>query len=136
MIEFIAVDHPTAFPQACMVCMGQKGPMVDVHRELPSGHVYICQVCAKSISRVLGFAEGKKLDELEQAATRAYEQERVSARLEGELREERRLRAVEHRSLEQSIEQVNFLNGRVKQLEKRLREEASAALELVGGEAA
>ena len=58
MIDFILVPHPTMFPQACIGCLSQKGPMIDTHRELrDKSHVYICHVCGKTVARLLGFAE-------------------------------------------------------------------------------
>src|SRR5262245_52305762 len=68
MLEFIYVPHADAFPQKCVSCDSQPGPFVLTHRMLnPWGTVYICKRCAKTCARVMGFMEGKRLDELEHA---------------------------------------------------------------------
>lgn len=133
MLEFISVDHPALFPQACVACLSQKGPLVDTHAERPGfGHIYICDSCAKSIARIRGYAPGAKLDELE-AASRAV----TAARRELILKSEKidSLTARLHDAgveKAQDIEQIEFLVGRVQQLEAALRQEAESALAAVG----
>jgi septal ring factor EnvC (AmiA/AmiB activator) len=76
-MEFIAVEYPTMFPQACVACTSQKGPIADTFRDLPGyGHVYVCERCAKSFARIFGYSDGKRLDELENASKLLVERER------------------------------------------------------------
>ena len=82
MIEFTLVDHPVAFPQSCIGCLSQQGPMMDTHRQVQGfGHVYLCHVCAKSAARLLGFAKGAQLDKLSTTLARETEHEREIASL-------------------------------------------------------
>lgn len=55
MLEFVAVETPTVFPQACIACKQQKGPFVDTHGEIGNGmHVYVCSSCVSRGARALG----------------------------------------------------------------------------------
>lgn len=86
MIEFIAIESPVHFPQACVACGSQKGPIADTHRDLPGyGHVYVCESCAKTFARIFGYADGKRLDELENASKLVVERERDIENLSREL---------------------------------------------------
>jgi hypothetical protein len=85
-MEFIAVEYPTMFPQACVACTSQKGPIADTFRDLPGyGHVYVCERCAKSFARIFGYSDGERLDELENASKLVKERERDVANLTKEL---------------------------------------------------
>ena len=113
--------------------MGSKGPFVDTHRELSTGHVYVCQVCAKTIARIFGFADGKKLDELEGAAKAVAERDREIESLSDQLGEQKSIVTQFTASDLVQIEEIETLQARVAQLEGRLREEAAVSLSLVGG---
>ena len=136
MLDFIVIPHPINFPQACIACMGQKGPVLVTHRALPGyGDVYVCESCAKRISRAFGFADGKRLDELSSAAKTVNERDRDIAGLSKQLTEyERKLGDAVKRGDDLEAD-VAFFEGRVSLLEGRLREAGHSALELVGGEA-
>lgn len=86
MIEYVAISSPVMFPQACVCCTSQKGPIADTHRDLPGyGHVYVCEACAKSFARIFGYAPGKRLDQLEAASKLVVERERDIAKVTAEL---------------------------------------------------
>jgi hypothetical protein len=136
VIDFIVVPVPTAFPQACVGCGSQKGPLVDTHREIAGGHVYWCSVCAKTSARLLGFAEGAKLDELEGAANAVVEREREIGSLRDIVLRHEGAEARLVSRVKQQEEEIETLAARVAQLETRLRENAQVALSLVGGEVA
>lgn len=51
-------------PGQC-ICGSQKGPFVDMQREIPvHGRVYLCRICVARVARVAGLAKGKRMDEL------------------------------------------------------------------------
>lgn len=137
MLPFTKIDHPLALPYACVGCGMQLGPFVDTKREIRGyGSVIVCAKCAKTIAEQLGFAPGKKLDELSKAVKREAELEReIDGLRQGTVeRDDRLSRLTRHN---QALEEQNKqLIGRVEQLQQRFRDEAKAALELVGGEAA
>jgi hypothetical protein len=136
VIDFNVVDVPTAFPQACVGCASQKGPLIDTHREIAGGHVYVCSVCMKTGARLLGFAEGEKLDELENAAKAVGEREREIGSLRDIVLRHEGVEARMTSRVKEQEEEIETLAARVAQLEGRLRENAEIALSLVGGEAA
>jgi hypothetical protein len=113
--------------------MGSKGPFVDTHRELQTGHVYVCQVCAKTIARIFGFADGKKLDELEGAAKAVSERDREIASLTEQLNDQVTIVTEFTAKDREQAQELESLHARVSQLEGRLREEAEVSLSLVGG---
>lgn len=80
MIEFIVVDHPAVYPNACFLCGSGKGPMVDTHVEKPLAggdqHVYVCRLCVTRAARVFGLVKGEKMDELLAASERLEEKDR------------------------------------------------------------
>jgi hypothetical protein len=132
MIDYIAVPHATAFPQSCVCCLSQKGPFVDTHRESPTGHVYVCSACAKTIARVMGFAEGRKLDELADAAGSVHTLEREIDGLREALGEREGALLTAGLRIKEADEHMSIMQGRIEQLEGRLRAHAAAALSLVG----
>jgi hypothetical protein len=72
VIEYIVVDHPAVYPNACFLCGAGKGPMVDTHVEKPVAggdqHLYLCRMCVTRGARVFGLVKGEKMDELLHAA--------------------------------------------------------------------
>lgn len=133
MLDFILVDHPAFFPQACVGCGSQKGPLVDLHRELPGyGHVYACNSCAKSIARIMGYFPGKKLDELEAAGKALHAAHRELEHKAGRIDElTEHVNGLKTEKIKDS-ERIDYLEGRVEQLQSALRQEAEAALAAVG----
>ena len=133
MIDFIVVPHATAFPMACVSCLGQKGPLVDTHVENASGHVYVCHVCGKSIARAFGFAEGKELDERESALRVKSELEATIAIQTEQLDLHEETYKGQTAKIKELTEWLEDSQARVSQLEGRLRENAETSLSLVGG---
>lgn len=69
MREPMLVDHAPHVPCACCICTNQTGPFADMFFEDRAGRKYVCKRCARSVSRLFGFAPGKRLDELSEAAS-------------------------------------------------------------------
>ena len=144
MIDMFIVDTAEMSPRHCVKCGGNIGPFVDVcemeiatvNGPIPY-HIYLCKrMCARSVARVCGFAPGKKMQELAGAAEQLLEKEKEAMELgqrldnAGVIGEEMILR------LKERAERIEVLEGRVKQLQDRLTQEAQANLNLVGGNAA
>ncbi len=139
MLEPIVVDHPTLFPATCIQCGGQTGPMLDLHREVDGyGRIYLCiGLCIKADSRIAGYTDGKRNDELDtfREAEGGYKHEIASlqkqvAELTIELGDDALHRRVQR-------EENEALIARIRQLESRFRERNEAAradMELVGAE--
>ena len=114
MIDYTAVEFPAIFPQACVACTSQKGPIADTHRDLPGyGHVYVCERCAKSFARIFGYSDGKRLDELENASKLVVERERDLAKMAEALAETRT-------QLQNARHQVTDLQGKLRDSDNRL----------------
>jgi hypothetical protein len=128
MIEPALVDHPVAFPQACVACMSQQGPLIDTHVEKPFGHVYVCAKCVKTFARLMGFAKGEKLNELEGAIMLLADRDRQIEKLGDTLRGTREeLEVATNEAFQKSAELSRAL-GRIEQLESLRR---SVAEELI-----
>ena len=122
MLEPVLVDTPTKFPQACFVCTGQTGPMIDWQAEKPGGlHLYTCARCNKESARVSGFGEGERLDELEEAlqAYAAHERELVAFRID--LKAEREDGELKDKAIEELEIELEAKKGRIAQLEELRR---------------
>jgi ribosomal protein S14 len=77
--EWKQVATAPHFPTSCVICQNHKGPFVDTEIDRYDLHFYLCRGCVKKAAESMGFAEGEKLDQLENAS-----EER--ARLEEQLR--------------------------------------------------
>lgn len=142
MPEFTLVDHGAFWPQACVFCQNQNGPLVDSQVELHGNNdmwLYVCQRCAKGIATAFGFSEGKRMDKLETAANELLIKQREVDNLIEELNSAKTKigeQAAEKRELVQACDE---LSAHVAQLETSIREAAVDArrhLELVGPGAA
>ncbi len=132
MIEFVMVDHPTKFPQACVACMSQKGPMLDTHAERFGSHVYVCQACLDKGAVLSGRVKGERARELSALAQGDAEKDKLIEELSGLLKTTREeLADVSNLAIEQDA-RLGLANGRIAQLEARIRETAEAELALVG----
>jgi len=132
VIEFILIDHPVQFPQACIGCMSQKGPMIDTHRQLRSyGQIYICHVCAKTTARLLGFAPGERLDVLSQASERLVELDREIASLTEQLSDTTTAFEAERVQTRVLRDKMKDLNGHIARLETEIRSAAEHTLAAV-----
>ena len=132
MIDFMLVDTPFTFPQACVGCMSQKGPMVDTHRELRGyGHVYVCHICAKTTARLMGFAEGERLDELADAVVALGERDREIASLSKQLSDAVIALAAEQRVNEEQAETNRDLKANIDRLHTEIRHAAESTLAAV-----
>jgi hypothetical protein len=80
MREPQVVDHAEMHPYACQ-CGNTSGPLLDTFVENHAGRIYVCRRCAKTYSRLFGFARGKKLDELEGATVAVEAKDAEIARL-------------------------------------------------------
>jgi hypothetical protein len=127
-------------PKACVGCGGNIGPFVDVAEiEIPTvngpiaWHVYLChRICARSVARVGGYAPGKKMNELSNAAIQLAEAEKEKESLSERLEVATAFIATQNAGLEEKTQKIDFLEGRVKQLQERITAEARANLNLVG----
>lgn len=133
MIEWVVVDNPVKFPMSCSGCLGQKGPMVDTHRESPIGHVYFCQECVKKSAVLLGYAEGAKAEELGRAVAALFERDKEIKELKTLLNSEREVTGFQEALVEKLKAEQELDRGRIEQLETRIRQAAEAELALVGG---
>jgi hypothetical protein len=142
-MEPFIVETAELSPRACVGCWGNIGPFVDVGEvEIPTVngpipfHVYLCKrVCARSVARVSGFAPGKKMNELANAAEQLAQKEKELAEVNEAnkiLRSEAANRAEAIGALQSAYDQAQ---GRVAQLELVIGEKARAELALVGGDA-
>ena len=131
MLEFVVVDHAEGFPQKCVSCDSQVGPFVLTHRQLnPWGTVYVCKRCSKTCARLFGFAPGKRLDVLENAST-----ELETAQKEVATYRARLAKSLDESELwiarwESATDELKQRDGRIAQLEERLRERAQSDLAL------
>jgi hypothetical protein len=134
MLEFQLVDSPFVFPQACVGCLSQKGPMVDTHRQIPGfGHIYICHVCGKTSARLLGFAKGERLDELSAASDGIVERDREIKSLREQLAStEQHLSDVRHAN-SVALEELRDEKAHSKRLETEIRRAAESTLAAVTG---
>jgi hypothetical protein len=133
MLEFIVVERPVAWPNACVLCMGINGPVADTHRELPQfGHVYVCQNCAKRLARQFGFVKGKRMDELAEASDLLNTAKLDIIARDATIQKFTEDLVAANAKIDAVHEDNDFLAGRIKQLEGRLEQNAKAALELVG----
>jgi hypothetical protein len=139
------VEKAELTPRCCVVCGGNIGPFVDVAEiEIATVngpiayHVYLChRIHAREVARIGGYAPGKKMQELSNAAEQLREKEKELAALvekrDGLLDTVKGLAAKEL----MKDERIAFLEGRVSQLQGRIATEAQANLAMVaGGDAA
>jgi hypothetical protein len=133
MIEFIVVDHPTVYPNACFVCGAGKGPMVDTHVEKPVAggdqHLYLCRLCVTRAARVLGLVKGEKMDELLQASVALEAKQAKLAGLETELTAAKMEAAGARATMKAQKVQLQDQSGRMQamahlstELERQIRE--------------
>jgi hypothetical protein len=139
LIERI-VEKAELTPRFCVACHGNIGPFVDVAEiEIATVngpiayHVYLChRICARAVARIGGYAPGKKMNELSNAAVQLREKEKELVERDEIvriLRAESANRAGAIGALQQAYDQAI---GRVKQLEGVIGEKARADLNLVG----
>jgi hypothetical protein len=81
MKEPIVVEAAVLAPYGCATCGSTKGPLLDWVLENALGRVYTCKLCARMGSRAFGFAPGKKLDELSDAAAALEQRDQELAKL-------------------------------------------------------
>jgi len=125
MLEPVLVDTPTKFPQACFVCTGQTGPFIDWQAEKPGGlHLYTCARCNRDSARVAGFADGERLEELEEALGSFDDFRRQIETLSVQLATERDEREIEARAYAALEAELAATHGRVTQLEEQRQEAA------------
>lgn len=108
MREPMIVPAPTIAPWGCSFCQSATGPLLDTFYENPLGRQYVCKKCARSHARGFGFAPGKRMDELSDAAAllEVKEAELVAqqAQIEGLTLEVARLKGYQA-DLEQRLEE-------------------------------
>jgi len=135
MLEYVVVDHPLVFPQACFGCISQKGPTLDMQREiLGYGRLYLCLRCAKNAARLFGLTDVGKLDQLEANAEQILALEREVAVLVSERDVALQNLASVGRTADASAERVSELHARVAHLESHMRDVAAVSLSLAGAE--
>jgi hypothetical protein len=145
LIDMQIVPTAELSPRRCVHCGGNIGPFVDVAEiEIPTVngpiayHIYLChRMCARSVARVGGYAPGKKMQELSNAAVQLAEAEKEKAALIE--KRDGLMETVKALAVKETLkdERIAFLEGRVSQLQGRIAAEAQANLALVtGGDAA
>ena len=88
MKEPVIVETAQMAPYKCK-CGNSTGPLIDTFFQDHDGRVYVCKRCSRSYARAFGFAPGKKLDELADAANVLEQRDKEFAVIEGELAESR-----------------------------------------------
>jgi hypothetical protein len=139
-MEPFIVETAELSPRACVGCWGNIGPFVDVGEvDIPTVngpipfHVYLCKrVCARSVARVAGFAPGKKMNELANAAEQLRQAEKDVEAYRGAVDELTMRLSLQGSELGHVTEDRDQLQGRVAQLELVIGEKARAELALVG----
>ena len=140
MFDWQRVDGATLYPFRCLFCVEQRDvldTMLDLEvGQLKWGRVYVCKNHARTGARLFGLSKGKEQERLLTAddALATLEKERDEYKKNAEVLGVM-VKTVEGEAAAVREERDN-LRGRVKQLEYRLAQEARAALELVGGDAA
>lgn len=137
MLEPIVLPAPTVFPYLCVLCGGQKGPVVDHHRELHggAGRVYACASCIKNDARILGLVDGKELDRRMDALKTAEAFEREKTGLIEQLGHAAAIEEGLKRELKEANERLKQMTEHAEQLEgviSKHAENARKALDLVG----
>lgn len=134
MLDWTILESPINFPHYCIACMNGRGPVAATHRTMPGfGDVYLCENCAEKLARMFGFAPGDRMDEIVKAAKRVTELERDNAKLAQAVTDARTDIKHYEATLQQREEEILGNRARMKQLEERIREEATVSLSLVGG---
>lgn len=132
MKEPIIVTHAQMEPYACCVCTNTTGPFSDTFFEDRFGRKYLCLRCVKTNARIHGYAPGKRMDELSEAAALV---EGKDAEIAGlltqveELRRDARSEGVKLRELRAALEDAE---GRLRTVAHVGAALESAAHELVG----
>lgn len=132
-IPLSVLPAPTRFPYACVGCMGQKGPVVAFHRELPGyGDVFLCNRCTREAAITAGIVKREKAEEREEiVAVKSHAEQEVTWRDEALAAERAKVETLE-RKLAEVEDLLGQEHGRIIQLEGRMAEQAKQALELVG----
>ena len=136
MYDWQRVEGATLFPFRCVACAEQRD-VLDTGGQIPQwGQIYLCKNCARTAARLFGFSKGKELDRLSGAAEvlDSVEGERDQYKAERDELQKELMKA--DLALDEATKENAQLKGRVAQLQSRIAEEAKAALELVGGDAA
>jgi hypothetical protein len=133
VLEFTLVEgQPLKRPHACIICRGNLGGMCDTQHDLPGfGNIYVCETCGKTIAQLFGFARGKRMTQLTQAAA-TIEQLETDLRTTHEQAQANSTRADEMAQLADGLrEELELARQRVGQLEDRFVAQAREQLELV-----
>lgn len=97
------VPSPTQFPNCCLFCQSQKGPMWYGGTVTAAAlAAYACRTCAETIAREFGLTEGEEMDRLRGAAEELAQKEK-----EAEAHAEEMVKAAG--SLAAAVAQVNRL---------------------------
>ena len=114
-------------PYGCMICGGNKTPLLDLCREFGPGllRLYCCEIHGKEIARDFGFVKGDEMDELLRVRDQLLHTERemaeVNERYEALGRDVKRLLS-EDETLRSEL-------ARSRQREAQLQEQLTAILE-------
>ena len=122
-------------PFRCTFCQNQHD-LVDTQVELIGGlHGYICRNCVRAAAQKMNYV-GKGADRIETLTSQADVAEKERDQYKTERDEAQKELLSTQFELENAQKENANLRGRVAQLQSRIAEEARAALELVGGDAA
>lgn len=132
MLDPVKVDTPVFFPHACVQCRGATGPLVDTHVETAGSlRVYVCASCVAANARALGMAAGDEQAALLQAVEHDTETQKKLGRVT-----KQRARLLEDitgkdKTIGELAVQLEWADGRIKQLEALIRSDAEASLAVV-----
>lgn len=136
MIAPILVDAPTLMPFKCAACSSQTDrPFTCFNVEIrPFGMLYLCARCSREDSIRRGFLEGEKAEELRVIQDLATDAEHTVGLATKSLEKMTGERDYWKGRWEEDTAEIDNLRARILQLEKRLRHNAVADLQLVTGE--
>lgn len=135
MLEPMLVDRPTVRPFECAACQSQvDGPFTNYHRVIePYGLLLICARCARADAIRRGFLDGERAEELRVVQDLAIDAEHTVTVATKALEKMTAERDQWKQRWEEDTAHMADQSDRILQLEKRLRRNAQADLELVSG---
>lgn len=133
MIAPILVDRPTVAPFECATCGSQTdGPFTNWHKEVrPFGLIFTCARCMREDAVRRGFLKGEKAEELRVVQDIATDAERDVKQSTEKLERMTKERDGWKRRWEEDTAHIDDMRQRIMQLEKRIRRDSLADLQLV-----
>jgi septal ring factor EnvC (AmiA/AmiB activator) len=132
MLEPLLVDRPMSMPFACVFCGSQKdGPFTLWHVEIrPHGMLFSCARCAREDAMRRGFIASERAEELRITEDERKALEDVNSDYAKQIKDLLPKVKALNAEVESLHDDVAQRDGRIEQLEARLRERAEADLAL------